>query len=191
MTAQIKNKKQQIVNRYKGRGNCWVKVEKESQAGEIIASFLSSRNDASAYVQNTDREGFYWMRFSKVEVENNAVNTVFEIRVNGSKLDHPDHRISFDDNIVEGLSLLGGTPHKLQLETEDKKQKKPSIKKINIVNEKDDNVEKEVTVTIQKEKNDRDINNILEKELTAPTKQELLDWTAFLSATGLLNEEEN
>ena len=185
---KLKNQKKEIANRYKGRGNCWVRVEKESSVGEKINSFLLSLTDADDYIKNCNREGFFWMRYSKVEEKNSTLFTTFEVRVKGSKIDHPEHRITFEDQEVASLDLLGGTPFKLQLETENKviRTNNSSKEKSIVKKDKNDLIKDEA---ITKNNYNEEITKVLEKELTAPSKQELKDWIEFLSATGLLKKD--
>ena len=178
---EISNLKKTVHNRYKGRGNCWVKLPFESEAFTKVKEFLNGKPGAETaqYFNHIEREGFGWMRFHKADFIENSLFTIFEVRVKGSKIDQEEYRITLLDDLVKDLPLLGNTPLKLQLETTTKVAKTFNQKK------KQEVVEKEEEIAIIEET----INNIKEKELTTPSKQELKEWVAFLSASGLLQED--
>ena len=58
------NFKARIRNRYKGRGNCWVKVPNDSPAYQSVLNTTSDVN-AKEYISHIEREGFAWVRFAK------------------------------------------------------------------------------------------------------------------------------
>tara|TARA_B100001059_G_C17799437_1_gene565208 strand:- start:886 stop:1434 length:549 start_codon:yes stop_codon:yes gene_type:complete len=176
------NFKATIRNRYKGRGNCWVKVPNNSVVFQTVVSSLSNV-DASEYLSHIDREGFAWIRFSKPSGNQQEPLVTYEVRYRGSKFDHPDNFITIADSLAKDLPLLGNTPVKLQLETD------PSVRKM-----KDDiphlkkkqneyvALNKEEKVDIQ----DR-IKTIEVAALSKPTTQELGQWKTFLLEEGLLD----
>ena len=61
--------KKTIQERYKGRGNSWVKVMKDQEGSRQIQDLLDSqpKDKVSEYTNHTDREGFFWIRFIKRE----------------------------------------------------------------------------------------------------------------------------
>lgn len=175
--------KKVIQERYKGRGNSWVKVLKDQEGAKDIENLLSNVN-AESYITHTSREGFYWIRFSKVEGTADKPFVRFEVRHKGSKLDHPESTILIDDNIAKEFSLLGNTPVKLQLEmvpSERKTKTVDVIKKHRIKNSSKeiDNLE----VDLEKE-----IKIIKEAVLTKPTDRELELWYEFLKLNNLYEE---
>lgn len=175
--------KKEIQGRYKGRGNTWVKIPFESEAFSFIDDLLKLKheNETREYKKHIHREGFAWIRFIKVEGKSiDSIKSVFEIRVRGSKEDHPDYRISFNDNIIKDLPLLGNTPLKLQLESEIKGVKSSVVKKIKNLSA----AKKEEIFSWETR-----IEEVTEAPLSKPTKKELKEWTDFLKATGLLKEE--
>ena len=104
--------------------------------------------------------------------------TMFEVRIKGSKIDQPEYEIEIPDQYVSSLELLGNTPLKLQLETEEKVFKSSSNKNTkvdSIVNDNDEKLEYEVKV-------------IKEAALTKPTDNELREWYRFLKANDLYEE---
>ena len=174
------NFKAEIRNRYKGRGNCWVKVPAGSPAYQNVIDTISNV-DASEYNSHIEREGFAWVRFSKPGGTESKPVAYYEVRYQGSKIDHPDSLICVPDNIAAKLPLLGNTPVKLQLEInpEDRKSEvaKPRLRK-SIQNKSKSYVNLEVKKEVEK---------IKKVVLTKPTSNELGQWKAFLAEEGLLD----
>ena len=110
-----KNFKNTIRDRYKGRGNCWVKVPQDSSVYNDVITIANSE-DGSDYISHVEREGFAWIRFSKPTGSQEKPQAIFEVRKRGSKIDHPDCILILDDSIAKDLPLLGNTPVKLQIE---------------------------------------------------------------------------
>ena len=175
--------KKEIQSRYRGRGNTWVKVCFESKVFTLIDSLLKEKPsiDTDTYRSHITREGFSWMRFIKTEGKSiDNIKSIFEVRVRGSKEDHPDYRIAFEDDMIKDLPLLGNTPLKLQLETESKSIKGTVNKKIKKISE----IKKEEIFAWENK-----LEKVKEASLSEPTKKELKEWTDFLKASGLLKEE--
>ena len=179
-----KNFKARIRDRYKGRGNCWVKLPKESEAYEKALELIQFP-DAHEFINHVKREGFVWIRFSKPSGTKDEPRCLFELRYKGSKIDHPDCILDLSDSVAETLPFLGNTPVKLQLEINPSmrkvKQEKPELpkkrknKKSNM-HDIDDNE----TVVMNR------LEVIQEAVLTKPTTHELKEWEAFLKAEDLL-----
>jgi hypothetical protein len=174
--------KKEIQSRYKGRGNTWVKVEFKDEAFLMIDKLLKEKNcdDVNDYRKHISREGYAWMRFIKTEGKTpDQILSVFEVRVRGSKEDHPEFRINFTDNTVKDLKLLGNTPLKLQLESDNKKLNISLSKKMKSLEE----VKKEEIHTWESR-----LEKVEETSLTEPSIKELKEWTNFLKASGLLKD---
>ena len=120
-----KNFKNTIRDRYKGRGNCWVKVPQDSSVYNDVIT-IANTEDGADYISHVEREGFAWIRFSKPTGSQENPQVIFEVRKRGSKIDHPDCILTLDDSLVKDLPLLGNTPVKLQIEVDpaNRKQKK-------------------------------------------------------------------
>lgn len=175
------NFKKSIQERYKGRGNTWVKVEKDTEAYQYFDSVLKNITDASSFIEHITREGFGWLRFSKViGNESNPIER-FELRYRGSKEDHPDTLVDMPHHVAKEMSLLGNTPKKLQLETD------PSNRKTTFSNsnrkKEENNVLQDVEVNLNEE-----IRIIKEAVLTKPTNKELESWYDFLRVNDLYED---
>ena len=175
--------KKAIQERYKGRGNSWVKVLKDQKGAKDVKNLLLNVN-ADSYVKHTDREGFYWIRFSKVEGTSSNPLVRFEVRYKGSKIDHPENTILIDDNIAKEFSLLGNTPVKLQLEIDPSERKTKTldvVKKHRIKNSVKEMNNFEVDV-------EKEVRIIKEAVLTKPSNRELELWYEFLKLNNLYEE---
>ena len=179
-----KNFKAKIRDRYKGRGNCWVKVPKDNEAYDKTLEVIQNVN-ATEYISHIEREGFAWIRFSKPSGSEESPSCLFEVRYKGSKIDHPDSILNISDSIAVSLPLLGNTPVKLQLEIEPNKRKVKEVKtaipkrRRRQINHISSSKENEVKVESR-------LEVIQEAVLTKPTTHELKEWEAFLKAEGLL-----
>lgn len=176
--------KKSIQNRYKGRGNSWVKVLKDQEGSNLIKKFLSSVDikDKETYMSHTSREGFFWIRYAKVEGESSNPLVRFEIRHRGSKEDHPESSILIEDRIAKDFALLGNTPVKMQLEVNPENRK--SRKEIKPIRQRQKTAETtNVVLDIQKE-----ISIIKEISLSKPANHELEEWYEFLKINNLYEE---
>lgn len=180
-----KNKfKKPIQDRYKGRGNTWVKVPFETKAYDYIKELYKTVDDdvKKDFIEHNKREGFSWMRYKKVVGDENNPITIFEVRIKGSKIDQPEYELHIPDEHVANLELLGNTPVKLQLETAVKVVK--DIKKSNTSNRRQ-NVEQNKVSDFEVE---QEVKIIREAALTKPTDSELKEWYTFLKANDLYEE---
>ena len=183
--------KANIRDRYKGRGNCWVRIDSGSQVySKIIDVLPKNEPEVQTYLSHIEREGFAWARFSKAEgVENNPI-TVFEVRYKGSKLDHPDTLLKISDVEAQSLPLLGNTPVKLQIEVFPSDRKSKNTKQIKATN----NVRKRKIkstkdeLSISNEELDIQISQVKETALGKANPYELKAWEKFLEVEGLLDE---
>ena len=175
--------KKSIQERFKGRGNSWVKVNNNQEGyNDIINHLQKFSDDAKEYINHIEREGFAWIRFSKVEGDANNPLVRYEVRFKGSKVDQPESFLIFKNVLSETFELLGNTPVKLQLEInpKDRKQSKPQVKRSSSL---DVNQKEEVLVNLEDE-----IKVIKEAALTKPTDYELEKWYEFLKLNDLYEE---
>ena len=140
-----------VKNQHKGRGNSWLKLEENSDALKIAFEKLKEVDDKKL-LNFFEKEGFGWVSFSKITKEKKVR---YELRYRGCKLDHPDFVIDYELEEVFNLPLLGNTPHKLNLESNEKE----SLSKYNVVKakkkesiNKKENIEEEVEINISEVK---------------------------------------
>lgn len=178
-----KNFKNIIRDRYKGRGNCWVKVPQDSSVYNDVIS-IANTDDGANYISHVEREGFAWIRFSKPTGNQEKPQAIFEVRKRGSKIDHPDCVLIINDSIAKDLPLLGNTPVKLQIEIDPAHRK---VKKENIAPKRRKSKNKSQDQSLEEENNISTIEIIKEAKLTNATENELKEWEAFLKLEGLLD----
>ena len=180
-----KNKfKKQIQEKYKGRGNTWIKIPKDSQAFQSFLDLIPSCKEGSVFLEHVNREGFGWARFSKVEGSESDPTEAFEVRYKGSKLDHPENLLIVSHSISKEFPLLGNTPVKLEIEVlpEHRKSKKQQTTfKRKITKRSDEVVEDFIDI-------EQEILIVKEASLTKPSNKELENWYEFLKLNNLYEE---
>lgn len=106
---------------YAGRGAKWMKVLPDTPAFAAlfnkVAEFSSMGEDVSNFQELTGNAGFAWIRYSGPRGSEAQPLHAFEVRINGSKTDHPKHILQLTDAEVADLESLNGTPNSLNLET--------------------------------------------------------------------------
>ncbi len=180
-----KNKfKKQIQEKYKGRGNTWVKIPKDSQAFQSFLNLIPDCSEGSTFLNHVNREGFGWARFSKVEGTDLDPVEIFEVRYKGSKFDQPDNILTVAHSISKNFPLLGNTPVKLDIEIlpEYRKAKKtvPAFKR-KVTKNSEEVIEDFQDVA-------QEIQIIKESVLTKPSNAELENWYEFLKLNDLYEE---
>jgi len=180
-----KNFKALIRERYKGRGNCWVKVPKNNDAYSKTLELINN-DDAGDYIRHVEREGFAWIRFSKPAGTDDDPRCLFEVRFKGSKIDHPDCILDLPDSIAKCLPLLGNTPVKLQLEIEPEKRKAKQTSNPSPKKRKSKKIGSFSSSFTDADHVRTRVESIQEAVLTKPTTGELKEWEEFLKAEGLL-----
>lgn len=106
---------------YAGRGAKWMKVLPDTPAFAAlfnkVAEFSGMGEDVSNYQELTGNAGFAWIRYSGPRGSEAQPLHAFEVRINGSKTDHPKHLLQLTDAEVADLESLNGTPNSLNLES--------------------------------------------------------------------------
>lgn len=179
--------KANIRERYKGRGNCWIKVESNTESYNRIIEKLKNVN-ADEYLSDISDAGFAWVRFVSPSGTEDDPYITCEIRYRGSKEEQNDCTIDISDSIAVDMELLGNTPFKLELEKKHIKPKK--VKKI-VKKYKKEKKEKFVNEAQKfqeslEEQIESEIITIKESILTKPSTTDILQWRSFLKSEGLL-----
>lgn len=172
---------------FAGRGAKWVKLELE-QIEPTLARFEANGIDCVEYRAWIKQAGYAWVRYSGPRIENGVGQAAFEVRTGGSKDDHPKQlHYMYDNNLMDHIESLGGTPHALNLE---------AIAKAS----DDEETVSEVPVSDAVEMSDdthRDEEAVEADEVVAsavPTGDDPAEWEAFLAAEGMaaeLDDEDN
>lgn len=179
--------KKDIRERYRGRGNSWLKVPLDSQIFIDIKEKLKNVN-ADDYLSDVNEAGFAWARFITPSGTEDDPRVILEVRHQGSKIEQPDCTLDVSYNIASKLEGLGNTPFKLELEKKHIKPKKtPKIKpKLTKKVKKEKFVSEEKK--FQEEMEDtiaQTLINIKEAKLDIANSDDLFQWKEFLKAEGL------
>lgn len=107
----------QLKARFSGRGAKWVQVSLDNIL-PTLDKFDTEDFETESYREFIETAGFAWIRFSGPRINENIQSAAFEVRTEGSKLDHPKqlHYIPVDQ-LEEIIKPLNGTPHSLKLES--------------------------------------------------------------------------
>ena len=107
---------------FSGRGAKWVKL-----TGEMLKLlnlqlnvFEADGDDVEDYRGWITKSGFGWVRYTGPRGTEDAQELAFEVRIHGSKLDHPKHLLRITCQMWNDLQgdrhVLGGTPFGKNLE---------------------------------------------------------------------------
>ena len=107
---------------FAGRGSKWVKLT--GKLHEMVLNELAIYESEGTDIQNykgwTDKAGYAWVRYNGPRGTEDSPELAFEIRIRGSKIDHPRHllRVSVENwnKFEENREELGGTPFSMSLE---------------------------------------------------------------------------
>lgn len=103
----------ELKEKFSGRGAKWVKVSLE----EIMPTLDGYGEEADNYRSWVTQAGFAWIRFTGPRVANGQHSAAFEVRIDGSTLDHPKHLHYIPVNgLDEVIEPLNSTPHAMKLE---------------------------------------------------------------------------
>ena len=105
-----------------GRGAKWIKLTGNllAQLHNQLEAFAEDGDDTEDYKGWIDSAGFGWVRYSGPRGTEAAQELAFEVRIGGSKIDHPKHLLKITAADWEANSndhsILGGTPFAAKLE---------------------------------------------------------------------------
>jgi hypothetical protein len=179
---------------FAGRGAKWVKLKLEDIEA-TLARFEANEIDCTEYRSWIAQAGFAWVRYSGPRVDNGVGQAAFEVRTGGSKDDHPKqlHYMS-DNNLMEHVESLGGTPHALNLETiakaSDDEEAVSEVPVSDAVEVSDETPRDEVVLEVEADVIEETVTaeEVIEAEevvSSAPTSDDPAEWEAFLEAEGL------
>ena len=107
---------------FAGRGAKWIKIEGRllQHLNEHLDAWAEDGDDVENYRSWINSAGFGWIRYSGPRGTEAEPLLAFEVRISGSKVDHPKHLLKFSqllwDQQAENRSPLGGTPFSMKLE---------------------------------------------------------------------------
>ena len=184
MSSNGNDWRSELKTKFGGRGAKWIFVPL-NEVEETIKSFESNNIDCSTYRKFTQANNKAWIRFSGGRVNNGIQSAAFEVRTEGSKIDHPKqlHYIAVE-NLDDIIETMPGTPHSLKLEEDSSPIPNKKKEKVKVNKKKDLKLKETKTETLSVQ----EIANDLNKELTLPEPPESnnpSDWESFLADEGL------
>lgn len=178
------NWRSDLKSKFSGRGAKWVFVSLESIETTLL-QFEADSIDCTNYRKNINKLGKAWVRFNGARVNDGIKCAAFEVRTEGSTIDHPKqlHMINVDalDTLIESMP---GTPKSLKIEEDSAPMPKASKPK------KEKKVKTEPVVS-ELEALSEEINlELQEPELSdMPESDDPADWEAFLASEGLIDDD--
>lgn len=133
-TADGNDWRSDLKSQFGGRGQKWVFIAL-SEIESTLIKFETAGIDCTDYRQFTKDHGKAWIRFAGGRINDNLKSAAFEVRINGSKLDHPKqlHYIPMDNlDIIESMI---GTPNSLKLEVKQTEEANDDIATDEVVTE--------------------------------------------------------
>ena len=114
-TAEGNDWRSELKTQFGGRGLKWVFIEL-SEIESTLIKFETAGIDCTDYRQFTKDHGKAWIRFAGGRINDNLKSAAFQVRINGSKLDHTKqlHYIPMDN--LDIIEKMIGTPNSLKLE---------------------------------------------------------------------------
>ena len=106
----------EVKAKFGGRGAKWVFVSLDS-IRPTLNRFAEQGIDTEDYTKFIEAHGQAWVRFSGPRIDNGVKAAAFEVRTDGSTIDHPKqlHYIPLHD-LDEAISFMNSTPHAMKLE---------------------------------------------------------------------------
>ena len=106
----------EVKAKFGGRGAKWVFVSIDS-IRPTLNRFAEQGIDTEDYTKFIEAHGQAWVRFSGPRIDNGVKAAAFEVRTDGSTIDHPKqlHSIPLHD-LDEAISFMNSTPHAMKLE---------------------------------------------------------------------------
>ena len=183
MSLSSNNWRSELKSRFSGRGAKWVFVSLE-EIEPTLVQFEADGIDCTDYRKNTTKLDKAWIRFNGPRVNDGVKSAAFEVRTEGSTIDHPKQlHMMTADTITSYIEAMPGTPKSLKLEEDSapmpKVKTKEKIKEVEID-----------TSSVQVLANE--INDELEDEVILsepPQSDDPKEWESFLAAEGLIDEE--
>lgn len=174
----------EIKSQFSGRGAKWVFISLE-EIEPTLVQFEADGIDCTDYRKNTTKLGKAWIRFNGPRVNDGIKSAAFEVRTEGSTVDHPKQlHMMPADTMTSYIETMPGTPKSLKLEEDSAPMPKVKAKKeVKEVLIKTDSVVSAMA---------DEINEELEAEVVlneAPQSDDPAEWEAFLAAEGLTDPE--
>ena len=176
---------------FAGRGAKWVKLKLED-IEQTLARFEANGIDCTEYRAWTTQAGFAWIRYAGPRIENGVGQAAFEVRTGSSKDDHPKQlHYMYDNNLMDHIESLGGTPHALNLEAIAKATEAVSEQTEAVSDEVEAVSEVPVSDAVEVSDDTQSDEAVEAEEVIAssvPAGDDPAEWEAFLAAEGMAAE---
>ena len=122
----------EVKAKFGGRGAKWVFVSLDS-IRPTLSRFAEQGIDTEDYTKFIEAHGQAWIRFSGPRIDNGVKAAAFEVRTDGSTIDHPKqlHYIPLHD-LDEAISFINSTPHAMKLEEVAKPQEVEEAQEVEV-----------------------------------------------------------
>lgn len=122
----------EVKAKFGGRGAKWVFVSLDN-IRPTLNSFAEQGIDTEDYTKFIEAHGQAWIRFSGPRIDNGVKAAAFEVRTDGSTIDHPKqlHYIPLHD-LDEAISFINSTPHAMKLEEVAKPQEVEEAQEVEV-----------------------------------------------------------
>lgn len=124
--SKDKSWKNELVDMFSGRGNCWLYYKLDSPVIEKINSAIDSYENNGDNVKMwryyTEQSGYVWLRYESVRGNANNPTVRFELRIKDTRKYDKDHMISLTPEEIDQGEILGNSP--LGLKFTDEREKK-------------------------------------------------------------------
>ena len=106
----------ELKDKFGGRGAKWVFVSLDS-IRPTLERFTTEGFDVEDYTKFIEAHGQAWVRFSGPRIDNGQHCAAFEVRTDGSTIDHPKqlHYVPVSE-LDETITFMNSTPHSMKLE---------------------------------------------------------------------------
>lgn len=121
-TADGNDWRSELKAKFGGRGAKWVFVSLEN-IRPTLDKLSAEGVDIQAYDNFTQVHGQAWIRFSGGRIDNGVQCAAFEVRTEGSTIDHPKqlHYVPVSE-LDETITFMNSTPHSIKVEESKKEE---------------------------------------------------------------------
>ncbi len=172
---------------FKGRGKQWIFVSHEDIAPTLDA-LKAQGIDTEDYETHIARLGQAWIRYNGPRVVDGKLVGAFEVRTQGSKIDHPKQLHYIDNDLLGDVVRLpdGATPHSLKLEIDPAAMPAAPKAKAKKVKKTKAKAEAAPTPVVEEE-----VSTEPQEVIEAPVSDNPADWEEFLAQEGLAAIEDD
>jgi hypothetical protein len=121
-TADGNDWRSELKAKFGGRGAKWVFVSLEN-IRPTLDRLVTEGIDVQAYDNFTQAHGQAWIRFSGGRIDNGVQCAAFEVRTEGSTIDHPKqlHYVPVSE-LDNTITFMNSTPHSMKVEETKKEE---------------------------------------------------------------------